>query len=381
MQAEVVLPKLDRIMREAVITKWTKANNEEVKQGEVIAIIETEKATAEVTSPASGILKILKPEGTTVPVGEVIAVIEEAPPETPKEEVKVEVLASPRAKSLAKAHGIDLTKVRGTGPRGMITEKDLLPLISEIQRAAAPAEKAVPIERVVPVERLENVEIIPLRGWRKDMAERMALSMRTVAHVTTFAEADVTKLLKLREDMRKQGYNISLTAFVAKAVVQALKKYPILNSSLEDDKIIIKKYYNIGIAVYAGERGLTVPVIRDADKLNLKQLSEAVDKLAEKARRGEISLEDVVDGTFTITNVGMFGALFNTPIINYPQVAILGVGAVKKRPVVVDDKIEIRSMAYLCLTYDHRVVEGVPAVRFLQEVRALLENPEALVDF
>lgn len=368
MPVNVVVPELDRVSSEGLVGKWFKKDGENVQKGEVLVQIETVKATVEVEAPASGILRIFKREGSTVRAGEPIASIVE--PTEAHELLKTEkaierhIEASPAAKRLANKYRVDLSKIRGTGPGGLITKEDVVAYIEKLK---------------VPQE--GEVEVIPLVGWRKTMADRMSYSMRTVAHVTTFAEVDVTELVKMREKLKDAGIRISFTAFVIKAVVQALKEYPILNSSLVEDKIIVKKYYNIGVAVAREEKGLVVPVIHDADKKNLRELSESLEKLAEKARKGDLSPEDVTGGTFTITNVGMFGTIMNTPIINPPEAAILGVGAIVKRPVVVNDEIVIRHIMYLCLTYDHRIIEGFPAVRFLQRVRQLLEHPEILIDF
>jgi len=368
MPVNVIVPELDRITREGLVGKWFKKDGENVQKGEVLVQIETAKATVEVEAPASGILRIFKQEGSTVQAGESIAsiVVPTEAHELLKTEKEIErrIEASPSAKRLAKEYGVDLSKIRGTGPSGLITKDDILAYVEKNK-----------------ILQEGEIEVIPLIGWRKTMADRMSYSMRTVAHVTTFAEVDVTELVKIREKLKDAGIRISFTAFVIKAVVQALKEYPILNSSLVEDKIIVKKYYNIGVAIAREEKGLVVPVVHDADKKNLKELSENLEKLVEKARKGDLSPEDVTGGTFTITNVGMFGAIMNTPIINPPESAILGVGAIVKRPVVVNDEIVIRHVVYLCLTYDHRVIEGFPAVRFLQRVRQLLEHPDMLIDF
>lgn len=394
MPANIKMPRLDRHMAEGTVVEWLKVDGDEVEEGEPLVVVETEKVTEEVEASTSGVFYRVHPEGAVVPPGEVIGHIfqpgEEVkitpratrPPERVKAieapsplravEVRGRPVASPVAKRLAREHGVDLTPITGTGPDGMITKEDVLTYVDRLKTA-----EAIPAPAMLGEE-----EVLPLRGWRKTMAERMALSKRTAAHITTIAEVDMTELRNLRkeldrsEDLAKRG--ISYTAFIVKAVAQALQKYPILNSSLIDDKIVVKKYYNIGVAV-SREKGLVVPVIRNADQKTLFEVSESIKDLADRARSGKLRLEDVRGGTFSITNVGMLGTILNTPIINPPESAILGVGAIKKRPVVVNDQIAIRSMMYLCLTYDHRIIDGAPAIRFLQEVRRLLENPPLLL--
>ncbi len=395
MPLDVLMPRLDRLMTQGTIAQWLKQDGEKVDKGEPVAVVETEKVTSDIEAPASGVFYRLRPEGVAVPVAEVIALVylqnEEVrgPPKVEKPPEKVEVvraveppkaaeverrpLASPLAKRLAEERGVDLAQVVGMGPEGMITREDVL----------AYAERLVVAEMAKPPPVWGEEEPIPLMGWRRTMAERMARSKHTAAHITTIAEVDMTDLAKLREDLERSGdaskRGISYTAFIVKAVVQALQKYPIINSSLVNDKIALKKYYNIGVAV-AREKGLVVPVIHNAERKNLYEISESIRDLAEKARGDELRLEDVRGGTFSITNVGMFGAIMNTPIINPPESAILGVGAIVKRPVVRNDQIVIRSMMYLCLSYDHRIIDGAPAIGFLQEVRRLLEAPSTLLD-
>lgn len=371
MPVKVLMPKLDRIMTEGTITKWLKQDGEKVKKGETLVTIETAKATADIEAPESGIFRRIVAEGSIVPVGEIIAcisqkgeVFELAKTEEMKEK---QAAASPAAKRVAKEYNIDLSEITGTGSGQLITEKDVLSYV-EKQKVSTPLVQG-------------EVESIPLVGWRKTMADRVSYSSRTVAHITTIAETDLSQLTQIREKMKEAGISISYTSFIVKAVVQALKEYPILNSSLQEDRIEIKKYYNIGLAVAREKEGLVVVVLRNADAKSLVEVSENIDKLVEKARENRLSQEDVSGGTFTITNVGMFGAILNTPIINPPEAAILGTGAIVRRPVVIRDEVVIRSMIYLCLTYDHRIIDGLPAIRFLQKVRNLLENPENLIDF
>jgi pyruvate dehydrogenase E2 component (dihydrolipoamide acetyltransferase) len=378
MPVEIIMPKLDPIMTEGIIVKWFKNDGEEIKKGEPIAEIEAEKITTEIEAPASGILHVIKPAGSVVQVGEVIALLVQAGEEMCGVKTGEKLIkASPAARRLAKEYGIDLFRVIGTGPEGVIREEDVLSYIHKIEASKASSK---------PPEAAEAEEIVPLVGWRKTMAERMSLSSRTTAHITTFTEVDAFELVNLRERLKpifeeKFGVRLTYTAFIVKAVSKALLEYPIVNSSLTDDKIVVKKYCNIGIAVAREKGGLIVPVIRNAENRNLMEIAKELNELVEKARKDELTLTDVSGATFTITNVGMFGVIMDTPIISPGQSAILGVGAIIKRPVVVNDQITIRPIMYLSLTYDHRVIDGLPAILFLQRLKHYLENPLILLDF
>jgi pyruvate/2-oxoglutarate dehydrogenase complex dihydrolipoamide acyltransferase (E2) component len=386
MSVDVILPALDSLMEKGTIVQWIKADGERVEKGQPIAVIETEKVTAEIESPASGILKVACPVGSTVAVREVIGHIHVAGTDMPeakplevstekKENVEeVRGRSTPAARKLARERGIDITKIKGTGPGGIITRDDVV------------SQVAVLVPSLSAAKLVQEEEVIPLVGWRKTMAEKMAQSKRTAAHITTVAEVDVTELLALREKIlpvlqEKEKLKITVTPFIVKAVAQALQEYPIVNSSLLEDKIIVKKYCNIGIAMAREEGGLVVPVIHHAEEMNLLQTARKLEELTEKAKAGKLAIEDVRGGTFTITNVGMMGVIFNTPIINPPETAILSAGAIVKKPVVIEDQIVIRYRMYLTLSYDHRVVDGAPAIRFLQRVRQLLENSYSLLPF
>jgi len=380
MPVKVAMPQIDLFMAEGTITEWLKQDGETVEAEEPVAIIETSKIVVEVESPASGTFYKTQPVGSTVSVGEVIALIvqqdedapvisevikspgvEEKPSERVTEAIDKRVLASPLAKKLAKQHDIDLAQITRSGHGGVITKKDVLVYL-----------KQNPVER-------DDEEIIPLTGWRKVMADRMHYSLQTMAQLTTITEADFTELIKLRKKLISEGKDrISFTVFIVKAVTQALKKYPIMNSSLVDGKIIIKNYHNIGVAVAREKQGLIVPVIHRADEKSLTKLNQVLSEMVNNARTGNLSIKDVTGGTFTVTNVGSLGETMSTPIINPPESAILGVGAITKKPVVVDDEIVIRSIAYLCLSYDHRFIDGAPAIGFLQQIKQFLQEPKLL---
>lgn len=382
MPVNVLMPQIDHFMTQGTIVEWLIKDGEKVKKAELIALVETQKVMVEVEAPISGIFYKAQSVESTVKVGELIAFIVQLGEDIPikqkmkKPVVKAEKIAvrvSPLAKRLAKEYEIDLSKISGTGREGMITKEDVLSYQHSVKVTEADSDSS----------KLGVEEVIPLVGWRKTMAERMAFSMRTTAHITTFAEVDVTELRNLRkkldnsEDLTK--HKISYTSFIVKAVVQALNMYPIINSSLINDKIIVKKYFNIGVAV-SRKNGLVVVVIHNADQKSLIEISQSIKNKVGRARRNELLLQDVSGGTFTITNVGIFGTIMNTPIINAPESAILGVGTIQKKPVVINDQIAIRLMMFLCLTYDHRIIDGTPAIRFLQEVRHLLENPSSLLN-
>ncbi|RLI51785.1 2-oxo acid dehydrogenase subunit E2 [Candidatus Bathyarchaeota archaeon] len=382
MPVNVLMPQIDQFMTQGTIVEWLIKDGEKVKKADPIALVETQKVMVEVEAPITGIFYKAQSVESTVKVGELIALIVQLGEDIPiKQKMKkplinaekIAVRVSPLAKRLAKEAEIDLSKISGTGLEGMITKGDIL---SYKQRVKV-------IEADFSSSKLDVEQVIPLVGWRKTMAERMAFSMRTTAHVTTFVEVDVTDLQNLRKKLGNSEnltkHKISYTSFFVKAVVQALNMYPIINSSLIDDKIIVKKYFNIGVAV-SRKNGLVVVVIHNADQKSLIEISKNIKNKVDRARSAELLPQDVSGGTFTITNVGMFGTIMNTPIINPPESAILGVGTIQKKPVVINDQIVIRAMMFLCLTYDHRIIDGTPAIRFLQEVRQLLENPSLLLN-
>jgi pyruvate/2-oxoglutarate dehydrogenase complex dihydrolipoamide acyltransferase (E2) component len=381
MAVKVLMPRLTDTMLQGVISEWLKKEGDEVREGEPLYAVETDKASVEVTSSATGVLlKILVPQGDSVEVGGAVAVIGEpgediasllAPPSpaAPQREAvpartaagpSGRVLASPAAKRKARELNIDLQQVRGTGDGGLITEKDVDAFVgaSRGTTAAAPRTAAA----YGPEER------IPLVGVAKAMYERMTLSS-AIPQVTTMAETDATDLLEM-----SKAKGISVTTFIVRAVVEGLRRFPQMNSSLDGRTVVRKGYFNIGVSV-ATPRGLIVPVLHNAEGKDLAQLAAELKELAAKAREGRLGIEDISGGTFTITNSGVFGSLFFTPRINPPESVILGMGKIMKQPVVRDDRIVVRSMIYLSLTYDHRHIDGETAVTFLQEVKKALQNP------
>jgi len=381
MVTKVVMPRLSLTMKEGTVAQWFKKEGEAVSKGESLVEVLSEKATVEVEAPASGILrKIFAEQGMDMPVNATLAIItapdeqvteadletleaeeeeeKEAVAEAPEVEAEVmssveeRVIASPAAKRLAKEHGISLAQVKGTGPEGRIIEEDVQKFVEQTSQ---------PMLRVK--------EVIPLAGIKKTTAERVARSFRTAPHSTVIMEVNMTNAAKLRSEKQT-----SYTELLVQAVAEALREHPLLNSTLtEDEKIKVYEDINIGVAV-ATEQGLVVPVIQNADKKALEEIASKLRELAEKAREGKLAKEDVTGGTFTITNLGMFGVDLFMPIINPPEAAILAVGKITDKPVVEGKEITIKPVMTLSLAYDHRIVDGAPAAQFLQEVKKILEG-------
>jgi pyruvate/2-oxoglutarate dehydrogenase complex dihydrolipoamide acyltransferase (E2) component len=389
MAYEVRVPKVTQTMSEATITRWIKSEGDSVRLGEPLLEIVTDKATVEVESPAAGVVgRIIVPEGD-VPVGKIIAVILQAGEEMPatftgainasplqeRTDAPARLRVSPLARRLAQELGVELSMAVPSGPGGMIVEADVRKLrqAQPAPVATTVAQSIAPAPTPVSVILTEGEEIIHLVGARKTIAERMALSRRTAADVTTVAEVDMGEIAALREHL-----DFTYTAFAARALALALAEFPILNSRLEENRIIVSKRVHLGVAV-AVEDALRVPVIRDAHTKSLLQLSSEIAELAKRGAEGKLTIEQLTGSSFTLTNSGVFGSLMFTPIINPPESAIVGMGKIVKTPVVRDDQIVIRPMMYLCLTYDHRVVDGAPAVKFLQRVKTLLEQPKLLL--
>ncbi len=390
MVTKFVMPKLGMTMEEGTIIKWLKHEGDEVKRGEEIVEIETDKVTMKLEAPASGILyKILATEKQVVPVGNIIALITapgevvsdiesliEEKPEIPttttpsappppniRREQGARIFISPRARKLARDKGVDYTQIRGTGPGGRIIERDIINFINQ--------GVSVPIE----------AKTIPLEGIRKIIAKKMSLSLSEIPQLTYTSEVDMTEALKIRKYFlnlyKNEDIKITMTDIIAKTVIAVIKKYPIFNSSLEGNTILIKEHINLGIAV-ATDRGLIVPVIHNAENKSLKEISINIRNLARKAREGTLSLDEVSGGTFTVSNLGMFGIEVFTPIINPPEAAILGIGKMIQKPIVKEGRIQIAPLMILSLTHDHRIMDGVDAANFLAEMKSLLENPYPL---
>lgn len=376
MATDIVMPQLGESIAEGTVVKWLIPPGGMVEKDLPLLEVETEKVALDIPSPATGILReVLVQEGATVPVGTLLARLEHEPAEAVMSRVggvgvrtrrapsDGEPHYSPAVKQVARDYAIDLSGVTGTGEGGRITRKDVMD-------AAAKRETSAQSRAVLPTPSADEEQLVPLTQMRATIAERMLLSRRTSAHVATFFEADCSGIERFRV-----GRSFTYLPFVISAVTQALKDVPIVNACWRDQGIVIRKTLHIGIAV-AIEDGLLVPVIRHADRKGLTQIATEVADLAQRARSKRLTPEEVLDGTFTITNHGGFGSLFSTPIINQPQAAILGVGAVQKRAVVIQDAIAIRPMCYLSLSFDHRIIDGATADRFVSIVKHRLETNE-----
>ena len=436
----VVMPKLGLTMTEGTVSKWLKKVGDEVKEGEPLFEVETDKLTNTIEASASGVLRhLFVEEGITVPVLDKVAIIAEAgedisgllgsaapaaAPEAPAaaaapaaapaaKKAGGRVVASPAAKKLAKEKGIDLALVTGTGPNGRITEDDVknwkpapaAPAVEEAPKtkasplAAAVAkdlgidlEKIGAKDRVLAEDILRYLEstrekaadeeprekVVPMNGMRKAIARNMLNSHMTSPTVTANLSVDMSAMKAYREQLKSKDIKVSYTDLLVKFLAKALTEFPLLNCSVEDNKIIYKNYVNMGVAV-ALDNGLLVPNVPDADKKSLTQISAEIKELAKLAREGGLPMEKLQGGTFTITNLGMYGIESFTPIINQPEVAILGVTTMEDRAVVRNGEIVIRPMMTLSLTFDHRVVDGSVAAEFLQRVKNLLENPALML--
>ena len=399
-ETKVIMPQMGESIFEGTLTKWLKKPGDTVKRDEPLFEISTDKIDSEIPAPASGTLQqILVQEGQTVEINTVVGIIgdgsavaqtatvppaaraaapkppaETAPPAKPSEDEDESAPGhvSPIVRRLAREHGVDLADLagKGTGINGRITKNDILAFID--QRGTTPAAK--PPAASGPSA---DVERVPMSAMRKSISEHMVMSLRTSAHVTTFFEVDCSTIMAARESLKAEferwGEKLTVTPFFVLAAVRALQRFPILNASVEGDTIVYKKTINLGIAVNV-EGGLLVPVIKDAGNKSLQQLSHAINDLGERARTKKLAPDEVQGGTFSLTNPGQFGAVIGTPIINQPQVAILCMGGIKKRAVVVDDAIVARPMIMLALSFDHRIIDGAIADQFMADIQKQLET-------
>jgi 2-oxoisovalerate dehydrogenase E2 component (dihydrolipoyl transacylase) len=409
----VTMPQLGESVTEGTIGRWLKQVGEPVKKYESLVEIITDKVNAEVPAPVAGVLQAISaPEGATVAVGTEICVIEVAgaeaaspvtervaPPAATAEPSAAAAPAaqvekrdeggrlSPAVRQLAEEQKVDVSRIAGSGLGGRVTKKDVLDYVaaqgtpsraSASPRAEAPAPRTAPAAVGRAPQPAAGDQTLKLTPMRRSIAEHMARSKSTIPHAWTVTEVDMTSIVRVRQAAREgfrrqEGVDLTYVPFVIKAVVENLRHHPILNAAWGGDHIILRKELNIGVAVSV-EDGLVVPVIHHADDKNLAGLAKALEDLAGRARTGKLTLEDVQGGTFTVNNPGTFGSVISYAIINQPQAAILNMEAIVKRPVVIEDAIAIRSMMNLCLSFDHRVMDGVAAVRFLQGVRASLEG-------
>ena len=380
MKEKILSPTYPESVEEGVIANWKKLEGEMIIQDEVLAEIETDKVVIEVVAANDGVMtKIFKAEGEVVNSGEVIGEYEVGERElikekkskkdkTPKIENN-EPLISNSVNKFAKDNDIDLSLVKGTGKSGRITKQDLINYISNN-------------ERITKEEVVRETKRVPMSRLRKTVAERLVNVQRETAMLTTFNEVDMTEIMKIREQkgedfFKKNQIKLGYMGFFVSAAVSALNEYPQVNASIDGEEIVFHGFKDIGVAV-STDRGLTVPIIKDADLLRISDIEKLTLKYSEKARKGKLTIEEMQGGTFTISNGGVFGSLLSTPILNAPQTAILGMHKIQDRPIAVEGKIEIRPMMYLALSYDHRLIDGKEAVSFLVHIKNEIENPANL---
>ena len=435
----IKVPPLGESIVEATVSRWLKKDGEAVASGETLVELETDKITVEVPAPRAGVLvKRAVNEGDVVKVGELLGELDEtaagatvsssaaapsalppsAPPSAPPSPAPAQasvppaakteapapasasdagnVKSSPAARRTATAAGIDVATVTGTGRGGVVSKPDVIDQIASSAPASAPpaapaapatpappSPSASPFKSGAPATAGERETREKMSTRRKRIAENLLQSQHSTAHLTTFNEVDMTAVNALRDRMRERvekehGVKLTFMPFFVKASVMALESYPVINAQVDGDSIIYKHYVNMGIAV-ASEAGLVVPNVKDAHIKGIIEISREISAVAKRAREGKLTMDDLTGGTFTITNGGVFGSLVSTPIINYPQVGILGLHKTQDRPVAIDGKVEIRPMMYIALSYDHRIVEGQQAVQFLVRVKELIEDPATML--
>ncbi len=430
MATEIVVPDLGESIVEATVADWLKQEGDTVKAGEAIVVLETDKVDLDVGATQDGVLaRIERQKGEDVKVGDVLGIIEaadggpapaqpepkaEAAPAPAEQDRREEVGAqerhevsdaapsedgggdrvSPVARRLAEEHGVDVAQVPPSSPRGRVTKEDVLRYLDArepqppAREAEAPARPARPEPASAPAPapapgRAAREERVRMSRRRRTIAERLVEAQRTAAMLTTFNEIDMGAVMDLRARkkesfLERHGVKLGITSFFVKATIGALKAFPELNAEIDGNEIVLKHYYDIGVAIGA-EEGLVVPVLRDADRLSFADIEQRIETFARQAKEGTLSLEDLRGGTFTITNGGVFGSLMSTPILNPPQVGILGLHKIEPRPVVVAGEVVVRPMMYVALSYDHRIVDGREAVQFLVRIKQLMEDPEALL--
>jgi 2-oxoglutarate dehydrogenase E2 component (dihydrolipoamide succinyltransferase) len=402
----IKVPPLGESIVEATVSRWLKQEGDAVTAGESLVELETDKITVEVPALKSGILSARsKAEGDVVAVDDVLGQLDETgvaggaaktaaagdPPSAPQASVNapapdpVAVKSAPAARRTADEAGVDIASVAGTGRGGVVSKTDVLNTIAagSAPAPAAPVTPVAPAAPAAPVHTGARETREKMTTRRKRIAENLLLAQHSTAHLTTFNEIDMSATTALRARIKEKvekehGVKLSFMPFFVKAASMALKAYPLVNAQIDGDSIIYKHYVNMGIAV-ASDAGLVVPNVKDADQKGMLAISRDIATLAGKARSSKLAMDDLTGGTFTITNGGVFGSLISTPIINFPQVAILGLHKTQDRPVAIDGKVEIRPMMYVALSYDHRVIDGQQAVLFLVRIKELMEDPASML--
>lgn len=407
MATEIRVPTLGESVTEATVAQWFKKPGDQVTADEPLVELETDKVTVEVPAPASGVLaEIMVKDGETVEVGALLGEIGEgkgkaAAPAAKKEEPKkdepkkdepkkteapksdakapakpADAAPSPAVRRVAAENDLDVSKLEGTGKGGRVTKED-----AEAAAKAKPAE--APVQARAARDDSAREERVKMTRLRKTIATRLKEAQNTAAMLTTFNEVDMTNVMALRTQYKdlfekKHGVRVGFMGFFVKAVIHALREIPAVNAEIDGEELVYKNYYNIGVAV-GTDRGLVVPVVRDAQELSLADIEKTINDFGRRARDGQLKLEELQGGTFTISNGGVYGSLMSTPILNAPQSGVLGMHKIQERPVAIGGKVEIRPMMYLALSYDHRIVDGKEAVTFLVRVKESLEDPQRLL--
>ena len=424
MEIEIKIPSVGESVQEAVLAQWYKQDGDMIQKDEPLFVIETDKVTLEIVAEADGVLKIMVSEGETVAIGAVVGIIdsaavdlplepvppkeEEAPPAVleeppspiipepaPIEPVQVQArpILPPSVRRLVAEKNLDVTAISGTGPGNRITKGDVLLHLEQSQAAVAARETAAPAtgefavaqpgKSPEPVAPEAEVSRKPMSPIRQRIASRLLEAKQNTAMLTTFNEIDMSRTMAIRTQFKdafrdKHGVSLGFMSFFIKASVEALKEFPEINAFIDGKEIVYHHYHHIGVAI-GTDRGLVVPVIRNAEILSFAQLEQAIVDYVEKIKANRLELSDLEGGTFTISNGGVFGSLLSTPILNMPQSGILGMHKIEKRPVVVDNEVQIRPMMYVALSYDHRIVDGREAVTFLVRIKEYIENPERIM--
>jgi 2-oxoglutarate dehydrogenase E2 component (dihydrolipoamide succinyltransferase) len=405
MAIEILVPELGESVVEATVGRWMKREGERVAVGDPLVELETDKVNLEVNAARSGVLaRIERRTGVDVKIGDLLGIIDEnaaaveaapeaeasdtPPAETPPAPADLdehEERVTPVARRMAREAGVDVSALHGSGPGGRVTKQDVEQAITDRQAATPPgATETTAAESPAPAPVLEDrEEIVPMSRRRRTIAQRLVEAQHTAAMLTTFNEIDMSAVMDLRTRQReafekRHGVRLGFMSFFVKGTIGALKDFPLLNAEIRDNALVVKRHYDIGIAVGA-EEGLVVPVLRDADRLSFADIEQAIKGFVDKTKSGTLSIDDLRGGTFTITNGGVFGSLLSTPILNPPQVGILGLHKIQERPVALNGQVAIRPMMYAALSYDHRIVDGREAVQFLVRLKALIEDPAGLL--
>ena len=394
MTNEIVVPDLAESTVEATVGSWLKKKGDQVSAGEILVELDTDKVSLEVSSPCNGLLSnIFKNEGDVVMVGEILGSIEESDriekdthdsqePESvkiPAETKNIpDILITPVAKKLAEKENIEISSIKGTGPKGKISKNDIESLL--IKKKSSTVSSNTVNEKN---NQNKKEEIVKLTRRRITIAKRLKEVQSETVMTTTYNEVDLSSVINIRKKfqdqfVKKHGIKLGFMSFFVKATVNALQSFPNLNSELLENELIVKKYYDMGIAV-ATEEGLVVPVLRDADKKSSAQIEQDIAELATKSREKKITLQELQGGTFSITNGGVFGSLMSTPLLNPPQVGILGMHKIQEKPIALNGEVVIRPVMVLAVTYDHRIIDGAMAVQFLVRIKNLLEDPYQLL--